>query len=307
MRASRIQVAYKGRRQTFYNAPEYSSGDQPWAGYLFEETIGRVEPLPSHSWPKTMLCLCTGGEGIAHWRHRGVWHADRVRPGSAFIVRRDLEVQALQASNSWQNMLLQLDNSRLQHVAPDEVTLIEKSLASAQTASDARLATLMQAMRQEVREGCSSGRLFGESISLALLAYLAGRYATPQRAYNHVGGLSSAQMRDILDYIRGNLASDISVTELAGLVQMSSSHFSRVFKASFGVTPYRFVMQDRIEGSKDMLKGTEMSSSQVAMAFGFASQSHFVKVFRQFTGATPKQYKGGPVVREAIWARPAFK
>jgi AraC family transcriptional regulator len=159
MSASRIQVDSKGRRQPFYGAPDFSSADHPWAGYLFEETIGRVEPLPSHSWPKTMLCLCTGGEGIAHWRHRGIWHTDRVRPGSAFIVRRDSEVQALQATNPWQNMLLQLDDSRLQYMAPDEVTLIEKSLAAAQTASDARLAALMQAMRQEVKEGCPSGRL----------------------------------------------------------------------------------------------------------------------------------------------------
>ena len=137
----------KGRRQPFNNAPNFSSADHPWAGYLFEEMICTLEPVPSHSWPKTVLCLCTGGEGIAHWRHRGIWRTNRVRPGSAFIVRRDSEVQALWAINGWQNMLLQLDNSRLRHIAPDEVTLIEKSLAPAQSADDARLAALMLAMR----------------------------------------------------------------------------------------------------------------------------------------------------------------
>jgi AraC family transcriptional regulator len=286
-------VVSKGRQQPFYNAPNLSSADHPWAGYLFEEMICRVEPLPSHSWPKTMLCLCTGGEGIAHWRHRGIWQANRVQPGSAFIVRRNSEVQALRATNSWQNMLLQLDNSRLQHIAPDEVTLIEKSLASAQIASDARLTALMLAMRQEVREGCTSGRLYAESISLALLAYLAGRYATPQHADNSETGLSPAQRRRIVDYVRATLTSNISVTELAELVQMSPSHFSRVFKASFSATPYRFVMQERIEEAKRMLASSNLSASQVAMAFGFSSQSHFVKVFRQFAGVTPKQYKAG--------------
>ena len=188
-------------------------------------------------------------------------------------------------------MLLQLDNPKLQHIAPDDVLTIEKSLASAQMTSDDRLAALMSAMREEVREGCPSGRLYGESISLALLAYLAGRYATPRHADNRETGLSPSQKRRIVDYIRANLASNICVTELAGLAQMSPSHFARVFKASFGVTPYRFVMQERIEGAKDMLTGTKLSASQVATAFGFSSQSHFVKVFRQFTGVTPKQYK----------------
>ncbi len=89
------------------------------------------------------------------------------------------------------------------------------------------------------------------------------------------------------------MAGNISVMELADVVQMSPSHFARVFKTSFGVTPYRFVMQERIEGAKDMLARTNLSASQVAMAFGFSSQSHFVKVFRQFTGVTPKQYKAG--------------
>ena len=291
MSASRIHVVSKGRRQPFNNAPNLSSADHPWAGYLFEEMICTLEPVPSHSWPKTVLCLCTGGEGAAHWRHRGVWRTNRVRPGSAFIVRRDSEVQALWAVNGWQNMLLQLDNSRLQHIAPDEVTLIEKSLAPAQSIDDARLAALMQAMRQEVREGCSSGRLFGESISLALLAYLAGRYSTLR--YGGTGRLSPAQKRCLTDYIRENLTSDITVIELAGLVQMSPSHFARTFKTSLGMAPYRFVMSERIEEAKDMLATTKLSASQIAMALGFASQSHFAKVFRQFAGVTPKQYKAG--------------
>jgi AraC-like DNA-binding protein len=281
----------KGRRRPFNNAPNFCSVDHPWAGYLFEEMNCTLEPVPSHAWPKTMLCLCTGGEGMAHWRHRGIWRTNHVRPGSAFIVRRDAEVQALWAINGWQNMLLQLDNSRLQHIAPDEVTLIEKSLAPAQSTDDARLAALMLAMRQEAREGCLSGRLFGESISLALLAYLGGRYATLR--CGSTGRLTPAQKQSVVDYIRANLGSDITVTELAGLVRMSPSHFARTFKTVFGVAPYRFVMQERIEAAKGMLASSKLSASQVATAFGFASQSHFVKVFRQFTGVTPKQYKAG--------------
>jgi AraC family transcriptional regulator len=126
-----------------------------------------------------------------------------------------------------------------------------------------------------------------------LLAYLAGRYATPRHVSNGESGLSPTQKRHIVDHIRANLASTISVTELAGLMLMSPSHFARVFKMSFGVTPYRYVMQERIEGARGMLASGDVSASQVGTALGFASQSHFVKVFRQFTGVTPKKYKAG--------------
>jgi AraC family transcriptional regulator len=283
----------KGRRVPFLKAPDFSSADHPWAGYLLEESMGRNEPITRGTFLKTTLVLCTGGQGIAHRSHRGTWERNRIQPGSVFMVRRDTEIQAAWTTNSWPTLLLQLDNNKFQHVAPEEVSAVEKSLTSALTTDDQRLATLMLAMREEIRDGCISGRLFAESISLALLAYLAGRYATPQPADHCDKGLSPAQKRTLAGYIRANLIGNISIIELAGLVQMSASHFSRVFKMSFGLSPYRFVMRERVEGAKAMLADTKLTASEVGTAFGFASQSHFVKVFRQFTGVTPKQYQAG--------------
>jgi AraC family transcriptional regulator len=290
---SRIQVISKGRRAPFARAPDFSSADHPWAGYVFEETYSRNEPIKRGGFLKTTIFLCTGGQGTAHRQHRGVWEKHRIRPGSVFLVRRETEIQAAWTTNSWPTMLLQLDDAKLHHMAPGEVDAIEKSLVSALTTDDARLAELMQAMREEVRSGCPSGRLYGESMSLALLAYLAGKYATPRPTDESKARLSVGQRRVLVDYIRANLASNISVTELAGLVQMSPSHFARMFRASFGATPYRFVMQERILGAKDLLATTTLSATQVAIAFGFSSQSHFTKVFQQFAGVTPKQYKSG--------------
>ena len=291
MSTSRIQLLSKGRRVPFLSAPDFSSADHPWAGYLMEELNGPNEPISRGAFLKTTLVLCTGGQGIAHRRHRGAWERNRIKPGSVFMVRRDTEIQAAWTTNPWPTLLLQLDNTKFQHLAAEEVKAVEAALVSALTTSDDRLATLILAMRDEVRGGCISGRLYAESISLALLAYLAGRYATPRPSDSCDKNLSRAQKRKLVDYIRANLIGNMSVTELAGLVQMSPSHFSRVFKISFGVTPYRYVMQERIEGTKAMLAGTKLTASQVAIAFGFASQSHFVKVFRQFTGVTPKQYQ----------------
>jgi hypothetical protein len=189
----------KGRRVPFLSAPDFSSADHPWAGYLFEESLGRNEPISRGSFLKTTVFLCTGGQGIAHRKHRGVWDRHRIRPGSVFIVRRDTEIQSAWTSNAWPTMLLQLDNSKLQRMAPDEVNAIEKTLASALTTFDDRLAALMLAIRQEVRDGCVSGRLYAESISLALLAYLAGKYATPRNGDNDGAGFSPSQTRGLAD------------------------------------------------------------------------------------------------------------
>lgn len=290
---SRIELISQGRRVPFLKTPDFSSADHPWAGYLLEEAQGRNEPISRGTFLNTTLFLCTGCQGIAHRECRGAWEKHLIQPGSVFMVRRDTEIKVTWTTNVWPTLLLQLDNTRFQHVAPEEVKAVETALASALTMNDQRLAAMMLAMRDEIRDGCTSGRLFAESISLALLAHLAGRYATPQCADDRGRVFSRDQKRNLVEYVRENLSGHLSVGELALLVQMSPSHFSRVFKASFSVTPYQFVMHERIERAKAMLGRTDLTSGQVAMAFGFASQSHFVKVFRQFTGVTPKQYRAG--------------
>ena len=293
MSTSGIRPTSKGRRLALFNSPGFTSADHPWAGYSFEEATGNGEPMPSHSWAKTTLLYVTGGQASLRWKHRGIWRKDPCRTGTVSIIRRDVEIQSAVPSGPCPLMVMQLDNLKLQGIAPDHVRTIEKSLEPAQVTSDCRLGALLSAMLEEVRDGCPSGRLYGESISLALLAYLAGAYATPRPAEISEKGLSPAQKRCLVEYVRANLSANISVTELAELVQMSPSHFARMFKASFAMTPYQFVMRERVEGAKDLFAGTNSSAIEVAMAFGFASQSHFAKVFRQFTGVTPKQYRAG--------------
>jgi len=293
MSASRIRLISKGRRIPFFSSPGLASADHPWAGYSFEEADSSAEPLPLHSWSKTTLLYVKSGSDTLDWKHRGVWRKERMRYGTVSIIRRDAEIQSAVPTNSVPTMVLQLDNHKLEPLAEDHVLAIDKTLAPAQVTRDFRLAALLSAMCEEVKNGCPSGRLYGEAISLALLGYLAGRYATPRPAEIREKGLSPAQRRQLVAYVRGNMAANISVVGLAELVHMSPSHFARVFRASFGISPYRFVMGERIEAAKDLLKDANLSASQVAMAFGFASQSHFVKVFRQFTGVTPKQYRTG--------------
>jgi AraC family transcriptional regulator len=287
-----MKLISNGRRVPFFANPGLSSSDFPWAGYRFVEANGPAEPLPSHSWPKTTLLYVTGGSASVHWKHRGIWHTDSMRYGTVSIIRRDVEIQSAVPSNAVPTMVLELDNSKLQHVAPDDSLAIDQSLETAQVTNDGRLAALMSAMCMEVRDGCPSGRLYGESLSIALLKYIAARYATPG-TLRRESSLSPRQRRIIYDYVLANLADDISVSELAATLSMSPSHFTRVFKVTFGMTPYRFVMQQRIEGAKGMLKEAKLSANDVSAALGFASQSHFAKVFRQFTGVTPKRYRAG--------------
>jgi AraC family transcriptional regulator len=282
-----------GGRRPFFDAPTLRSSDHPWAGYGFEESPSPLEPLPSHSWAKTtLLHICPfEGQSSLRWKHRGSWNNDIIQTGTVSIVRRDIEIQAAIAASNFPVMVLQLDNSQLHHLAPSQVTSIDEALVAVQVTRDPQLAGLMTAMRAEVREGCPSGRLFAESISIALLAYLANRYTNKLRSVGGAGSLSASQKKTVASYVRSNLSDNISITELASLADLSPSRFTRAFKSAFGDTPYRYVMRQRIEAAKLMLREKALTATAVAMSLGFSSQSHFIKVFRQFTGLTPSQFR----------------
>jgi len=289
---SHIHAISQGRRIPVFRDPFLSSANSRWAGFPLEESNSKLEEISRAYFSNTMIFVVTRGSGTAHWKDRGVHVHHRVAPGALSIARSHCELQSSWATNAWSRVTVQLDGAKLRSIAHHDLGAIEASFPPMLTTRDGRIEGLVLAMRDEVKEECPSGRLFAESISIALLAYLAGRYATPGNTHR-ASSLSPAQRRSISDYVRANLANDISVTELAAIVCMSPAHFSRLFRASFGVSPYRFVMQERVGGAEKMLASTQLSASQVAISFGFSSQSHFTKVFRQFTGVTPRQYRAG--------------
>jgi AraC family transcriptional regulator len=58
-----------------------------------------------------------------------------------------------------------------------------------------------------------------------------------------------------------------------------------------GIAPYQYLIQQRVERAKRLLKQREMLISEIALDCGFANQTHLTKVFRQITGITPKVYR----------------
>jgi AraC family transcriptional regulator len=153
---------------------------------------------------------------------------------------------------------------------------------------------LALALKTEIQTGCMSGRLYGESLGTALAARLVQNYAASKPSLEFkTNGLPQSQLKRVIDYIKANLAQDLSILDLATLTSMSESHFSRSFKQSMGVAPYQYLVQQRVERAKQLLKQQETSISDIALDCGFANQTHLTKVFRKMTGMTPKAYQKG--------------
>ncbi len=127
--------------------------------------------------------------------------------------------------------------------------------------------------------------LYGESLMTALLAALFTSPRTRMKAVR--SGLARWQLRKAVDYMEANLLEDIRLRELARITGLSPSHFARAFKVSIGLTPHRWLVEQRIHRAKRLMTKGGKPILVAAHLTGFASQSHFTKAFRRVTGTTP--------------------
>jgi AraC-like DNA-binding protein len=105
------------------------------------------------------------------------------------------------------------------------------------------------------------------------------------------GGLPPWVVRRVREHIENNIDRRIRVEALAKLAGRSVFHFVRAFKQSVGVTPHDYLMRRRVERTMELLSGTDMPLSEIALAAGFADQSHCARRFRQHVGISPRDYR----------------
>jgi len=98
-------------------------------------------------------------------------------------------------------------------------------------------------------------------------------------------------IREAVRYIAEHYHEKLTMAEVAGVVGLSEGHFSRLFKKCVGITFRNHLCQVRVEESKHLLRATEYSLSDIAVAVGFPDQSYYCKVFKQITGITPRQFR----------------
>lgn len=120
------------------------------------------------------------------------------------------------------------------------------------------------------------------------------------------GGLALWQAKRLSAYIDDKLDSSISVADLAGFVQLSSSYFSRVFRQTFGEPPVAYIMRRRVRRAQELMLTSRLPLSQVALECGMSDQCHFCRVFRRVVGTSPnawrRRFSAGPAPEGSAYA-----
>jgi AraC-like DNA-binding protein len=93
------------------------------------------------------------------------------------------------------------------------------------------------------------------------------------------------------NYIQKHLYENISVSNLAAILDINPNYLSELFKKEVGIYLSEYVQQERIEEAKRLLVSTKSSLLDISTRLNFHDQSHFTKLFKKFTGTTPKKYR----------------
>ena len=94
-------------------------------------------------------------------------------------------------------------------------------------------------------------------------------------------------------FIDAHLETDIRLDAMAAACGVSPDYFLRMFKTTVGVSPYQYVINQRVERAKQLLSDDSVSLAEIALRCGFSHQEHLTRMFRRFTGVTPGRYRRG--------------
>ena len=248
--------------------------------------------IPDHEHPTHFVNLLTRGELTAQWTTEGRTHSAANSPGTIYLLPAGTRDRLTWSAPSTRIVVV-MEPGFLSRSLENTAHLDELELTTHWNLRDRHIQAVMLAMHADLEDGSPAGPLFGESLGLALGLYLIRRYSARKGDSPQLrGGMPTARLNRVLEFINQNFTQDLRLWELAELAGMSPHYFCELFKASTGLTAYQYVLQCRIERAKQHLRNPTLSVGDAGAAVGFADQSHFAKVFRRMVGVTPMKYRG---------------
>jgi AraC family transcriptional regulator len=134
-------------------------------------------------------------------------------------------------------------------------------------------------------------RLMRDSIAETARLHIIDHYATPGAPTSAARHLDASIRATLVEYLETNLDAEISLAAMAEYAEMTIADFGRAFSAAFGTTPHQFLIDRRINRAKTLLATGATSVTEISIAVGFSTPSHFATTFKQRVGVTPSAYR----------------
>lgn len=169
---------------------------------------------------------------------------------------------------------------------------VDHRIPSSLVINDQVIASTVRAMMEATERGFCE--LYGEQASRWLATHLVhahGHTYDPASDTRNIGTISDIRLMRVIDYMRANLASPMTITELANVAAVSPFHFCRLFSSAVGMSPHRYLVDRRMQKAEALLRATEISLTEVATECGYFRANAFSIAFQRRYGHTPAAYR----------------
>ena len=249
-----------------------------------------VEPFTTPPTKDHLIVLVTKGTCNVEGLYRGKWQKANYGPGSLGMTAPGEEVTL-----RWRG---DTSHSTLQLHLPAESILrcnedvfgrgaVFPRMPNALSHDDPLLQQVILGVAAKLREGAPE--IYAESaaqfVTMHMLVRHAGHEITKARTRDE------ARMQRVCDYMHAHLAEEVSLQDLTKVAYVSRFHLIRMFKQTYGETPYRRLTRLRLQRAQRLLATSDTPITQIALDCGSTNQTHFAAAFRRLVGLSPRAYR----------------
>lgn len=156
---------------------------------------------------------------------------------------------------------------------------------------DAVILSLAQMLLPAFERTREANQLFIDHCILALCAHLLGSLGNLPVATKPAPGLTPRRLKRAKEMLDAHIDGTLQVADIAKAVDLTPSYFAKQFAKSTGLAPHQWLLRRRVDRAKALMSTSNSSLADVALACGFADQSHLTRVFRQIVGITPSAWR----------------
>jgi AraC family transcriptional regulator len=157
---------------------------------------------------------------------------------------------------------------------------------------DTQIEHIGWALKAEMERGYPSGRLYVDSLAMALAARVLQAHSSLARESEMPrGALQGHRLKRVLAFIEEHLGDDLSLETIAGAAGVSAPHCKVLFRRALGMPVHQYVISRRVERAAALLRESRLPISQIALETGFAHQSHLARHMRRVMGVSPRELR----------------
>lgn len=211
---------------------------------------------------------------------------------SAVYVRDFADPYRADLHGPFDFLLLEVPHAAIERVVEERGGPRVGGLTCATGARDEVLAHLAAALAPALEQPAQASALFIDQMGVVIATHLVERYGSADAAARQATRVLSrgleARAKELL---RSKMDGDISIAEIADACQLSRSYFINAFRQTTGHTPHQWLVEQRIQRARTLLRSGDTALAEIAASCGFADQSHFTRVFTRSTGMPPGQWR----------------